>query len=309
MPAVPKVVCVGGGHGLAAALGAARQLTDAVTAVVTVADDGGSSGILRRQLGIPAPGDLRMAVAALAGDAERAGLIQYRFKEGELAGHPLGNLLIAALADLRADFAKAVREVAALAGVRGRVLPVTSAPVTLAAITRGVEVRGQVRVAQAPGPVERLWLEPADAPANPDALQEIEAADLVVLGPGSLFTSVIATLIVPGVAESVPRARRVVLVLNLAQQTGETTGMDGAAHVRALLAHCPGMRLDAVLVDGGLPGAEGRGGDETLPRAPVQVEPAAFAEIRAPLVVADLRAAGATHDPDKLAATLKTLIL
>ncbi|MGZ4126641.1 MAG: gluconeogenesis factor YvcK family protein, partial [Actinomycetota bacterium] len=108
----PRIVCVGGGHGLFAALRAARQLTSAVTAVVTVADDGGSSGILRRQLGIPAPGDLRMAIAALAADPEREAVIQYRFKEGELAGHPLGNLLIAALADLRGDFALAVNEVA-----------------------------------------------------------------------------------------------------------------------------------------------------------------------------------------------------
>src|SRR6267378_3099979 len=131
MPHEPRIACVGGGHGLYAALQAARQLSPNVTAIVTVADDGGSSGALRRELGIPAPGDLRMAIAALAADPQRRGLIQYRFKQGELAGHPLGNLLIAALADLRNDFALAVEEVARLAGVPGHVIPSTTAPVTL----------------------------------------------------------------------------------------------------------------------------------------------------------------------------------
>ena len=212
---------MGGGHGLFAALRAARQLTPDVTAVVTVADDGGSSGVLRHQLGIPAPGDLRMAIAALAADPDREAVIQYRFKEGELAGHPLGNLLIAALADLRGDFARAVEEVADLAGVVGHVIPSTAAPVRLRADIGGVLVAGQVAIAQGPGAVDRLWLEPERADGHADAIEALERADLVVLGPGSLFTSVVAALLPEGIVAATSRAQRVALVLNLAQQNGE----------------------------------------------------------------------------------------
>ena len=295
----PRIVCIGGGHGLSAALAAVRQITSDVTAVVTVADDGGSSGVLREWLGIPAPGDLRMAIAALAADPSRAALIQYRFSEGDLAGHPLGNLLIAALADLRDDFVAAVDEVAAMSGVRGRVLPATPVPVRLRADVGEREITGQVAIAQGPGPVRRLYLEPPDAEATPDAVDAIEEATLTVLGPGSLFTSVLAALIVPGVGAAVREAARVALVLNVAQQMGETAGMDAAAHVRALFDHVPGLRLDAVLVhDGPLAGVA----------RPVVVDEEALAQLRAPLVRADLTAGGARHDPDKLAAALKGLL-
>ncbi|MFN2614835.1 MAG: uridine diphosphate-N-acetylglucosamine-binding protein YvcK, partial [Actinomycetota bacterium] len=243
----PRIACIGGGHGLYAALSAARELTPNVTAIVTVADDGGSSGILRRQLGIPAPGDLRMAIAALAADPQRRGLIQYRFKEGELAGHPLGNLLIAALADLRDDFARAVDEVARLAGVAGKVVPSTTAPVTLRAQINGEVVSGQVSIARGPAAVERLWLEPPGAEGHPDAIAALEEADLVVLGPGSLYTSIVAALLPAGIADAAARARRVAFVMNLAQQKGETLGLDAGGHVRGLLTHCPSLRLDAVL--------------------------------------------------------------
>jgi len=295
----PRIVCIGGGHGLSAALAAVRQITGDVTAVVTVADDGGSSGVLREWLGIPAPGDLRMAIAALAADPARAALIQYRFSEGDLAGHPLGNLLIAALADLRDDFVAAVDEVATIGGVRGRVLPSTPVPVRLRADIEGHEISGQVAIAQGPGSVQRLYLDPPDAEATPDAVEAIEGSTLTVLGPGSLFTSVLAALIVPGIGAAVQRAARVALVLNVAQQIGETAGMDAAAHVRALLAHVPGLRLDAVLVhDGALPGVA----------RPVAVDDEALAQLRAPLVRADLVATAARHDPDKLAAALKGLL-
>lgn len=294
----PRIVCVGGGHGLSAALRAARELSSRVTAVVTVADDGGSSGVLRDQLGIPAPGDLRMAIAALAVDPERAGLIQFRFKEGELAGHPLGNLLIAALADLRGDFAVAVEEVAALAGVRGRVLPATTEPVHLRARVRGAEVTGQVAIAQGPGPVEALSLSPA-ALGHPLAIEALEEADLIVLGPGSLFTSVIAALLPDGIVPAIIRGGHVAFVLNLAEQIGETMGLTAVEHVERLLGHCPGLRLDAVLVNDGPV--------DDVPRA-LAVEAAAFAEARVPVVAADLRGMGAVHDPAKLAKTLEQLI-
>lgn len=298
MARAPRIACVGGGHGLGAALRAARILTDEVTAVVTVADDGGSSGVLRAQLGIPAPGDLRMAVAALAGDPERERIIQYRFREGELAGHPLGNLLIAALADLRGDFGKAVEEVASLAGVRGSVLPSTTEPVVLRALIGGAEVRGQVAIAQGPSAVERLWLEP-DAEGYDPAVEALEEADLVVLGPGSLFTSVTAALLPKGIAEAASRGDRVALVLNLAQQAGETLGMDAVAHVRALLGHFPELRVDAVLAH--------EGDWEGIAR-PVLADPEVFAAAKVPLITADLRGEGAVHDGSKLARTLEELL-
>ncbi|HJR18562.1 MAG TPA: uridine diphosphate-N-acetylglucosamine-binding protein YvcK [Actinomycetota bacterium] len=295
----PRIVCIGGGHGLSAALGAARQLTEDVTAVVTVADDGGSSGVLRDWLRIPAPGDLRMAIAALAGDPSRAALLQYRFSEGDLAGHPLGNLIIAALADLRGDFVAAVDEVAQIAGVSGRVLPATPDSVRLRARMGGLDIRGQVAIATGPGPVEHLTLEPADAAPTPDAVEAIEASTLTVLGPGSLFTSVLAALLVPGIGAAVRNARRVALVLNAAQQIGETAGLDAAGHIRALFEHVPGLRIDAVLVhDGPLPGVA----------RPVVVAEEALAAMRAPVIGADLIASGARHDPDKLAAALKGLL-
>jgi uncharacterized cofD-like protein len=297
--ASPKIACVGGGHGLSAALRAARRLTDRVSAIVTVADDGGSSGVLRRQLGIPAPGDLRMAIAALAADEEREGLIQYRFREGELAGHPLGNLLIAALADLRGDFAQAVSEVARLAGVVGRVLPTTTTPVSLVARMNGQEIRGQVPIARGPGPVERMWLEPSEAKAHHETIEALEDADLVVLGPGSLFTSVAAALIVPGVGEATSRAGHVAMVLNLVQQVGETLGLDAADHVRDLRGHCPGLRLDAVLVH-----------DDPYLERPhvVRVDDGALAVLGVPVLRADLTVDGLRHDPERLATALKQLL-
>jgi uncharacterized cofD-like protein len=295
----PRVVCIGGGHGLSAALTAVRQISEDVTAVVTAADDGGSSGVLREWLGIPAPGDLRMAIAALSGDSSRAALLQYRFREGDLAGHPLGNLLIAALADLRGDFVDAVDEVSQIAGVVGRVLPATSVPVVLRARIGGAMITGQVAIAQGPGPVERLYLDPADAPATEAAIEAIEESTLAVLGPGSLFTSVLAALLVPGIAAALRKAPRVALVLNIVQQLGETAGLDGAAHVAALLDHVPGLRLDAVLAHEGRIGGASR---------PVLVDEAAFAALRAPLIRADLIAGPPRHDPDKLAAALKGLL-
>ena len=207
--------------------------------------------------------------------------------------------MIAALADLRGDFVDAVDEVSEIAGVRGRVLPATPVPVVLRAEVGGRSIAGQVAIAQGPGPVDRLYLEPADPPATEAAVDAIEASTLTVLGPGSLFTSVLAALLVPGIGAAAARAERVALVLNVAQQMGETAGLDAAAHVRALLDHVPGLRLDAVLAhDGDAPGV----------LRPVTVDGDALAALRAPPVRADLVASGARHDPDKLAAAIKGLL-
>lgn len=288
-----RIVCIGGGHGLSAALMAARRITGDITAVVTAADDGGSSGILRSLLGIPAPGDLRMAIAALASE-ERAALLQYRFTAGDLAGHPLGNLVIAALADVEGDFVRAVAETARIAGISGDVWPASPVPLTLHAFVGGTQIDGQVSIAQGPAAVEQLWLDPADPPATPQAVVAIRESDLVVIGPGSLFTSVLAALLVPDIRRAVRDARRVVFALNLQQQMGETIGLDAAAHLDALLRHAPRLRLDAVLAH--------EGGSDGLAR-PVLLDESG---IRVPVVRADIQTGG-VHDPEKLAAVLKTL--
>ncbi len=290
----PRIVCIGGGHGLSAALRAARQLTPWVTAVVTVADDGGSSGILRSQLGIAPPGDLRMALAALGADEGRSALLQYRFREGELAGHPLGNLLIAALADIHGDLVAALHEVAVLAGARGRVLPVSRRALTLKARVGEKTMTGQVAIATSGGPIAQVWVEP-DEPALEDALDAVAGADLVLLGPGSLYTSVLATLVVGDLAAAVSSAPRAVYIMNLREQPGETPGMAPRDYLRALQEHCPGLRPAAILAHAGK--ANG-------PK-PLIVDPAEFAPT--PVVEADL-ASGGVHDPDRLAAALKSLL-
>ena len=263
----PRVAALGGGHGLAASLSALRRVTEAVTAVVTVADDGGSSGRLRRELGVLPPGDLRMALAALCGDDEWgqtwSRVVQHRFaSEGELHGHAVGNLLIVALWELLDDPVRGLDWVGRLLGARGRVLPMSSVPLEMVAMVAGldpddsgrlVEVRGQESVATTEGRVVEVHVEPRDPPACAEAVAAVEAADWVVLGPGSWFTSVIPHLLVPQLRRAIvgTSARRLVN-LNLAAQSGETTGFSQATHLEVLAGQAPELRLDVVLADAGL---------------------------------------------------------
>ncbi len=301
-----RVVAVGGGHGLARALQALRRLDVAPTAVVTVADDGGSSGRLREDLGIIAPGDLRMALLALARDADLAAVLAHRFAGGQLRGHAVGNLVLVALAELAGgDFVGALDRAGRLLDCAGRVLPSTTAPVHLRARVDGRDVGGQVRVATARGRVERVWLDPADPPACPDAVTAIDRADLVVLGPGSLYTSVIATLLVPAVGAAITAtAARVVVVANLLTQPGETELIDAVEHVDALVRHVPGLRVDTLLAHDG-PAPHGPGHALGAPAAHPSVRSVATADLvaRTP----DGRA-GAGHDPDRLAVALRPLL-
>lgn len=295
-----RAVALGGGHGLSRSLTALAAVAGEVTAVVTTADDGGSSGRLRRDLGVVPPGDLRMAVAAL-GDGDLVRLLQYRFDQGELAGHSLGNLVLVALAELSGgDLVAALDRVAGLVGVRGRVLPCTTVPVDLAATTTAGEVSGQVRVAQT-ARVTRVRIEPPDPPVTPGVAEAIEAADLVVLGPGSLFTSIIPNLLVPGVAAALARATApVVLVANLREQISETEGMSVAEHLDALAEHAPGVRVDtAVVHTGPAPSGAGR-------RLIPDVEALEGRGLR--VVAADLLDGGDGHDPGKLAAVFERLL-
>lgn len=245
-------VAVGGGTGLPVVLRTLLELGYEPTAVVTMADDGGSSGTLRRALGMLPPGDARNCLVALADPASPfTGVFEYRFAQGEgLEGHSLGNLVIAALSDTAGGFAEALEAAGRLLGSRGRVLPSTLADVALHALDAdGNEVRGQAAVARSEAPIARACLEPEHPAAYPPALEAIASADAVVIGPGSLYTSVIPNFLVDGVADALRECRgRRVYLCNVANQRGETSGMDAPAHVAALLAHGLEGAIDAVLV-------------------------------------------------------------
>jgi uncharacterized cofD-like protein len=260
----PRVVAIGGGHGLAASLRALRRVTDDVTAVVAVSDDGGSSGRLRAEFDVVPPGDLRMALAALCGDdawgRTWSRVVQHRFAgHGDLAGHSLGNLLITALWEETGDIVTGLDWVGALLGAHGRVLPVATQPLQVVADVAGLHpedpshverIVGQVEVATTPGEVVGLHIEPSDALACPAAVEAIDDAEAVVLGPGSWFTSVLAPLQVRGIGRAVTESGgRVVVVLNLAPQPGETSGFSPQRHLEVLAAQMPGLRIDTVLAD------------------------------------------------------------
>jgi uncharacterized cofD-like protein len=255
-----RVVAIGGGHGLAVTLRAAATYADSLTAVVTVADDGGSSGRLREATGLPAMGDIRRCLSALAEPKVLGEMFEHRFTDG-LNGHALGNLVIAALAQ-RVGFRAAIDELARLLAVPARVLPATEEPVELVAVTGDGIVHGQVAIQQSTG-IKRVSLEPSDPTADPDAVAAINVADQIVIGPGSLFTSVLAALAVPGIRDAVARATSpVVYVCNLSPQIPETDGFAPAAHVDALHDH--GVEPDVVIADAGLARPDGRAHDPAL---------------------------------------------
>ena len=301
----PTVVALGGGHGLHASLSAMRRITPRLTAVVTVADDGGSSGRLRAELGALPPGDLRMALVALAGVDPLArvwrDLLQHRFSgSGELAGHPVGNLIIAGLADLLGDPVAGLDRVGELLATVGRVLPMSPVPLEIHAEVSSSDpddpapyrrIRGQVAVATAPGRVLSVELLPADPPACAQAVDAVRAADWVVLGPGSWFTSVLPHLLVPDLRRALieTSARRIV-TLNLAPQAGETEGFSPATHLEVLVKHAPDLRVDAVLAN-----EDTGSGDLGLARA--------ARSMGAQLVLAPVAAddGSSRHDHDRLA--------
>ncbi len=258
-----SVVALGGGHGLAASLSALRLLTEHLTAVVTVADDGGSSGRLRHEFGVLPPGDLRMALAALCEDGEWGrqwrDVLQHRFvSDGELNKHSLGNLLIVALWEQLGDPVAGLDWVARLLGARGRVLPMASVPLDIEARVRGLDphdpgaeraVRGQVAVATTPGEITGIRLLPPDPPPCTEALRAIESCDWVVLGPGSWFTSVLPHLMVPALGAALAQApARRCITMNLAP-ADETEGFSAEAQLQVFADHAPGMRVDVVLAD------------------------------------------------------------
>lgn len=245
----PAVVAIGGGHGLAQCLRAVIGYAGSVTAVVTVADDGGSSGRLAPALDIPPPGDIRQCLLALAPDESRLHrLFQHRFESGDVSGHSLGNLLLAALTEIEGDFVTALEVAGSMLGAMGTVVPAADRRCALEAVIDGKTVEGQVAIAKSHGSIESLRVVPAAAEAPPQALAAIAAADQIVLGPGSLFTSVMAAMVVPGITEAINASgARLVYVANLITQDGETLGMDCADHLEALL-RTTGVRPPSAIV-------------------------------------------------------------
>lgn len=310
--------CLGGGHGLYQTLTAARAAgAEHVNAVVTVADDGGSSGRLRREMDIIPPGDLRMALAALTSTEADNGLwrdtLQHRFGgHGAMAGHALGNLLIVGLAERLGSVQAALDQVGEWTGSAGRVIPVSPIPLDIEADVAGLDddprvlrsVRGQVAVATTPGTVRRVRLLPDKPPASAEAVEAIMNADVVTIGPGSWFSSVIPHLLVPDIVTALNETDATVIVmLNLSPEAGETHGFTTERHIHVFSQHAPDLHVDYLLADDYTPSTQGE--RENLRRAAerlgAQVE---FRDVR------EMDANGAAtnrHDPVKLAAALKTL--
>lgn len=250
-PSYPKIVAIGGGTGLASVLRGLKPLDCEITAIVTVADDGGSSGRLRKDMGILPPGDIRNCLLALAqAEPDMASLFNHRFQKGELNGHNFGNLFLAAMTEMTGDFQVAVRTMSRILAVRGTVLPATLCDVSLRAVMEdGTEVAGEYNIPLARKSIRRLHMEPEDPPALDEAVKRIEEADGIIIGPGSLYTSVIPNLLVPGIKAAIagsPAPR--MYVCNVMTQPGETDTFSAVDHVLALEAHA-GRLFSYVLVN------------------------------------------------------------
>jgi uncharacterized cofD-like protein len=328
----PNIVAIGGGTGLSTLLRGLKTRTSNLTAIITVADDGGSSGRLRRELGLPPPGDFRNCIAALADDeALITQLFQYRFglsagteghARGELSGHSFGNLFIAAMTGITGSFESGVAQAGRVLAIQGRILPSSLADVTLVADVRRPDgdadrhsdpdsavdgrtlrrVSGESQIPETHSVIERVFLRPEHAPAYPAAVKAILAADLVVLGPGSLFTSVLPNLLIDGLRQALAATPApVIYVCNVATQPGETDGFSSGDHVRALESHIGRGFIDLVIVNSGRPpkGSEGR--TEFVPHSPVEGIPVAVEDLIDPIHPW-------RHDSNKLSNLIMTIL-
>jgi len=307
----PRIVAIGGGTGLPTLLRGLKRQTGNLTAIVTMADDGGSSGRLRRSLGLPPPGDLRNCLAALSDDEDLlTRLFQYRFREGEeLEGHSFGNLFIAALAGATGSFDRGILEAGRVLAVRGRVLPSTLNDVSLIAEktdvfeTQSIQVEGESRIPSTPGKIRRIRLVPDNAPAYPEAIHDILNADMIVIGPGSLFTSIIPNLLIPDIVAAIDASRAFrIYVCNVATQAGETDSYTCAQHLKALEEHAQAHIVDLVVAN-----------DQTqshLPKGVNLVQPPEGSLPTASVYCTDLVDAEQPwrHDPQKLGETLLSLL-
>lgn len=308
----PRVVAIGGGNGLSTLLRGIKSYTHNITAIVSVADDGGSSGRIRREIGILPPGDIRNCLAALSSDeALLTQLFQYRFPEGneDLVGHSFGNLFISALADLTGSFEDAVAESGRVLAVNGRVVPSTLHDVRLEAdlklphLVSEVRIKGESHIPEASGSIRRVWLEPNNPPAFPQAVRAILAADLIIVGPGSLYTSILPNLLVPDILEAIRASRALrMYVCNVATQPGETQNYTCGDHIRAIEEHVGDGLFEVIVANNNyesdLPG----------PSSWVRVEDdldVDHAVYRADLIANDFPW---RHDSDKLATVLMDIL-
>jgi uncharacterized cofD-like protein len=305
----PRIVAIGGGTGLSTLLRGLKGYSANITAVVAVADDGGSSGRLRAQLGIVPPGDIRNCIAALA-DAEplMTQLMQYRFPAGSgLDDHAFGNLFIAAMTAVTGDFEEAVRESNRVLAVRGQVLPATSVPLNLSArLASGRRINGQVAITNAEEPIDRVFIEPDDVRANPEALERILEADMIVIGPGSLYSSVLPNLLISDIRDAIAAATGMrVYVCNVATQPGETGAFSAAGHLEALFEHVGEGLIDYVLINDNWSARRPHG----WLGQPVEIDARRLEEL--PVVIVEEDLVDATnahrHDPAKLAVALMRL--
>jgi uncharacterized cofD-like protein len=321
VPPLPRVVALGGGTGLPILLQGLKRAffppgrmwdpandRDRLTAIVTVADDGGSSGRIRKAYRVPPPGDIRNCLLALSSDCNprMAAIFNFRFNgEDEVGGHSLGNLILTALNQLEADFAGAVEQGGTLLEVRGRVFPSSMDDVTLVGeFGDGSSVRGESLIARARRAIRRVRLEPRSARALPEAREAVLAADLIVLGPGSLYTSLIPVLLVTGIADAIAHSTaRVVLIMNLMTEPGETDEYTAADHVMAIRRHAPQVPLHDVLLSGTPISQEALEYYTAAGIAPVPLDIELLRALGCRPVVRDLLGMGplARHDPGKLA--------
>lgn len=307
-----SITALGGGTGLAALLRGLKHGNVDLSAVVTVADDGGSSGRLRRELGVLPPGDIRNCLVALADDESLLSqLFQYRFNDGPLAGHSFGNLFLAAMSEVAGGFDRAVEESSHVLRVHGDVLPSTLAEVSLwAERVNGARIRGESEISTGRVPCRRVWLEPRDPAAHRPALDAIARADLVLLGPGSLFTSILPHLAVPEIAEAVSGAPGlVVYVCNIMTQPGETDGFSAADHVERILDAAPGS-VDAVVVHEGALDPEGVATYLAEGQIPVRADRWRLERLGVRVIGADVAEHGhmVRHRPEVLAQVLVSIV-
>jgi len=309
----PRIVAIGGGTGMPTLLRGLKEVTDNITAVVNVVDDGGSSGRLRRDLGILPPGDFRNNLVALSEvEPLMAELFQHRFEgAGELEGHSFGNLFLVAMTDVTGNFEHAIRESSRVLAVRGKVLPSSLTDIELyAELENGETVRGESVIPRAPSPIKRVFVKPAQAPGYPEAISEILHADIIVLGPGSLYTSIMPPLLVGDIARAVKNNRTAlkVYICNVATQPGETDGFGVAEHVRALHDHIGLGLFDYVIYNSNMLAAQkiAPGSNVTV----VTLDPAASARFPSiEFVPADVVRDDnpLRHDPGKLSSAVMRL--
>jgi uncharacterized cofD-like protein len=322
IPGFRHIVAIGGGTGLPAVLRGLKSLVfppgrpprssidrGRLTAIVTVSDDGGSTGRLRRAYGIPAPGDLRNCLVALSDAPALARLFTVRFNgRGDVSGHSLGNLILAALNDLEGEFGRAVERAADILAIRGRVVPCTSAPARLAAeFDDGRVVEGESEIPMVRRRIRRLTLRPEGIAAHPAAREAIEAADLVVIGPGSLYTSLLPVLLVDDLRHALARSQaRVALVMNLMTEAGETDGYRATQCLQAIREHAPEIDIDDVLVNSSLLPGERMLRYVAAGSMPIAYDADAIRAYGCRPVECDLLSDGSLirHDPAKLARAL-----